>query len=227
VALNAGLIVAAMNDLAEPLAAALMLAGLVSLRAGRQVTAWCCLAVLPLAKEPLLIVVAAVVAWELIRGYRMRAALFATATIPTLLWWIYARIRFGAWFTSGTSALGPPFVGWDQSLLSGRSEAHVSAPYHGLAIAALVVLFIVFAIGAARALSLRSREDIAYLGLAALVACLALNATAEFSTALRNVSFLVVLLPFVLARRRPHQVNLCSQTAGWRRKDRGTEAAAP
>jgi hypothetical protein len=202
VALNVGLIVAAMNDLAEPLAAALLLAALVSLRAGWRAVAWCCLALLPLAKEPLLIVVAAVVVWELLRGHRRSAAVFATATIPALLWWIYARMRFGAWFTSGTSALGLPFVGWGQSLLSGRSEAHVSTLHHGLSVAALIALIVVFAIGAARALRLRSREDLAYLGLAALAACLALNATASFTTALRNVSFLVILLPFVLGRRK-------------------------
>jgi hypothetical protein len=145
-----------------------------------------------------------VVGWELLRGRRRSAAVFATATIPAVLWWIYARIRFGSWFTSGASALGVPFVGWGQSLVSGRSVGHVSTLQHGLTVVALVALFVVFAIGAARALRLRSREDLAYLGLTALAACLAFNATAAFTTALRNVAFLVILVPFVLV---PHKRN--------------------
>jgi hypothetical protein len=199
VALNAGLVVAVTNDLAEPLAVALMLAALLSLRARRLATTWACLALLPLAKEPLLIVVAAVVAWELLERRRRSAAMLATAAIPALLWWIYLRIHLGAWFTTGSSALGLPFVGWSEALLSGPAQTHRSTLPHSLGIAALVALLVVLAAGAARARQGRSPEQIAYLGLAALTACLALNATAEFTTALRNVSFLIVLLPFALA----------------------------
>jgi hypothetical protein len=201
VALNAGLVVAVTNDLAEPLAVALMLAALLSLRARRLATTWACLALLPLAKEPLLIVVAAVVAWELLHHRRRSAVMLATATIPALLWWIYLRVHLGAWFTTGSSALGIPFVGWSKSLLSGRTQTHSSIVIHALAVAALIAVLVVLAAGAARALRLRSPEQIAYLGLAGLAACFALNATAEFTTALRNVSFLVVLLPFALAAR--------------------------
>jgi hypothetical protein len=207
VALNPGLVVAATADLAEPLAAALMLGALAALRAGRRQTAWVCLALLPLAKEPLLVVVAAAVGWELLRGRRRDAAVLATATIPAVLWWIYARIRLGAWFTSGTSALGLPFVGWGESLFSARPERHVSTLHHALAVAALVALLFVLVTGAAQALRLRGLEQIAYLGLAAIAACLALNATAAFDTALRNVSLLVVLLPFVLTAREHGQAS--------------------
>jgi hypothetical protein len=202
VALNAGLVVAAVNDLAEPLAVALMLGALLSLRARRLTATWACLALLPLAKEPLLIVVAAVVAWELLHRRRRSAAVLATAMIPALLWWIYLRIHLGAWFTTGSSALGLPFVGWSESLLSGRNHSHSSASIHALAVAALVALLVVLSFGVSRALHLRSPEQMAYLGLAALAACLALNATAEFTTALRNISFLVVLLPFCFVARQ-------------------------
>jgi hypothetical protein len=202
IALNWGLIAAATADLAEPLAAALMLGGLTALRFGRRWSAWVCLALLPLAKEPLLVVVAAAVTWELLRGHRRNAALFATATIPAFIWWVYARIRLGAWFTSGTSALGLPLVGWGKSLFSAHPEGHVSALHHALTVAGLVALLVVLIAGAIEALHLRSLEQIAYLGLAATACCLALNATASFDTALRNVSFLVVLLPFVLTGRQ-------------------------
>jgi hypothetical protein len=198
VALNLGLVVAAMNDLAEPLAAALILAALLALQARRRWITCVCLALLPLAKEPLLIVVAAVVASELLNHRRRSAAMFATATIPALLWWIYLRVRLGAWFTTGSSALGLPGVGWGQALVLGRLRTPAAPLYHAVAVAALVALLVVLFVGALQALPLRSPEQIAYLGLAALAACLALNATATFTTALRNVSFLVVLLPFAL-----------------------------
>ena len=202
VALNWGLIVAVSADLAEPLAAALMLGALVALESGRRWTAWACLAMLPLAKEPLLVVVAAVVGWELLCGRRRGAAVFATAIAPAGVWWIYERIHLGAWFTSGTSALGLPFVGWSESLFSAGSERHISTLHHALAVTALVALFFALTAGTAEALHIRGPEQLAYLGLAAIAACLALNATAAFDTSLRNVSFLVVLLPFVLYARK-------------------------
>jgi len=205
VALNPGLVVAATNDLAEPLAAALMLAALVALRRGRRRTVWACLALLPLAKESLLVVVAAVVVWELLRRRHTSALYFATSSIPALLWWIYARIRLGAWFTSGSSALGLPFVGWGESLLSGRPGTQVSTLHHALVVVALVGLLVLLSAGVAQALRLRGPEEMAYLALAAVAACLALNATAAFTTALRNVSFLV-------AAREPAEVP--SLTAG-------------
>jgi len=212
VALNPGLVVAATNDLAEPLGAALMLAALLALRTGRRRTVWACLALLPLAKESLLVVVAAVVTWELLSRRRMLALYFATATIPALLWWIYARIRLGAWFTSGTSALGLPFIGWGKSLFLGRPGTHVLTLHHALAVVALVGLLVLLSAGVAQALHHRGPEEMAYLGLAAVAACFALNATAAFTTALRNLSFLIVLLSFVLAASETGEVP--SLTAG-------------
>jgi hypothetical protein len=197
VALNPGLIGSAAHDLGEPLAAALMVGAIAAYVGGRRAPAWMCLALLPLSKEPLIAVSLAVVVWEVIQHRPRRAALFATAVIPALLWWTYTRVHLGAWFTSGDSALGLPLAGWSGTLFDGRGgEAR------NLGVVVLVSLVGVLAFAGLRALRRRGPVELSYLGLAAVAACLAPNATLEFSTALRNTAFLVVLLPFVIASPR-------------------------
>ena len=198
VALNPGLITAATIDLGEPLAAALMLGAFAGLVTGRRTPAWVCLALLPLAKEPLIVVLVAVVGWELLQHRPRRAVVFATAGLPALAWWTYARIQLGAWFTSGDTALGLPPAGWRRALFS-PSTTSTGAAHRFAAVIVLAVLLVVFAITAVRALRLRGPVDLSYLALAAIAACLAPNATLAFTTALRNTSLLLVLVPFVIA----------------------------
>ena len=195
VALSPGLISSATHDLAEPLAAALILGAFAAYARDRRALAWTCLALLPLSKEPLIVVVFAVVVWELVERRRRRAALFATAAIPALLWWTYARLQLGAWFTSGGTALGEPLDGWQRALFHGRHAGAAGA----FALVILIGLIVLLALAAVRALRLRGPIDPTYLALAAIAACLAPNATLAFSTALRNTAFLLVLVPFVLA----------------------------
>jgi hypothetical protein len=193
VALNLGLISSAAHDVAEPLAAALLLGAVFAYVREQRAAAWVCLALLPLAKEPLLLMLLGVVAWELAQRRPRVAAQFATAAIPAFLWWTYARIHLGAWFTSGDTALGEPLAGWRRALSGERpGEAR------GVAVAILVALLVLFALSGLRALRTRGPVELAYLGLVALAVCLAPNATAAFSTALRNTAFLLVLVPFVI-----------------------------
>lgn len=206
VALNPGLLNAAARDLAEPLAIALLLGAFASLVHRRAVTAWILLALLPLAKEELILVLAAVCLWTLRDRRPKRAAIFATAAIPALLWWTYARIALGAWFTTGTTALGAPLVGWDRAF-SG-ALGHGTATYAGsrlseidLAVLAAVLFLIV--LGGLAALRLRGALDLAYVGLGAVAVCLADNATLALTTALRNTAFVIALLPFVIATPPP------------------------
>ena len=196
VALNVGLISAAAHDLVEPLAAALLLGALAAHVGGRRAPAWVCLALLPLAKEPLIVVSLAVVVWELTQRRLRCAALFATAAIPAVLWWTYTRVHLGAWFTTGDSALGLPLVGWWRTLF-GANVRHEQA--RTFAVALLVLLIIVCALAAVRAVRQRGPVELSYLALAAIAACLAPNATLAFTTALRNTAFLIVLIPFVIA----------------------------
>lgn len=187
VALNPGLISSAVNDLAEPLAAALILGALLALARGKRVAAWVCLALLPLGKEPLVVIPLAVVAWELVQRRRRGAAALATALIPALLWWTYARIHLGAWFTSGDTALGKPLVGWYRAFLHQGTLGDL----------ALAIFLGLFVLAALRAFRVRGPVELAYLVLAALAVCLAPNATLAFTTAMRNTAFLLVLVPFV------------------------------
>jgi hypothetical protein len=198
VALNPGLIISAVQDLAEPLAAALMLGAFAAHVRGRPAATWACLALLPLAKEPLVVALAAVVGWELVHRRAKPAAIYATAAIPALLWWTYTRIHLGAWFTSGDSALGRPLAGWQTAFFDAHIHAHESGFRQGAAAAALIAVLVVLALAGVRALRLQSPFAYGYLGLAAIAVCLAPNAVVEFSTALRNTAFLVVLVPFVL-----------------------------
>ena len=198
VALNPGLVSAAAHDLAEPLGAALLLGAYAAYLDRRRRLAWVFFALLPLAKEPLLLVVAAVVVWELCQRHLVGAAVFATAAVPALAWWLYARVHFGGWFTSGGTALAEPFSGWAQTLF-GSTARRGLAP--DLAVAVLAALILLFAIAGVSALIRRGPVELSYLSLAAVAICLAPNATAAFSTALRNTAFLSVLVPFVLATR--------------------------
>jgi hypothetical protein len=221
VALNPGLISSAAHDLAEPLATALLLGAFAAYARDRRTLAWICFALLPLSKEPLLVVLLAVVVWELHERRLRRAAIFATAAIPTLLWWTYARIHLGAWFTSGDTALGEPLDGWRRALFHSRHAGAVGV----IALTALIALITLLALAALRALRLRGPVDLTYLALAAIAVCLAPNATVAFSTALRNTAFLVALIPFVLpfAPLLPAPENQSGSRSRWpRRLDTGS-----
>jgi hypothetical protein len=191
VAFNPGLISSVVNDLAEPLAAALLVGALLALVRGRWAPAWVCLALLPLAKEPLIVVPLAVVVWELIQRRHRLATGIATAVIPALLWWTYARIHLGAWFTSGDTALGAPLSGWRAAVLGHGKSGDI-----GLTV--LVAFLALFVIAGLRAFRARGPVALFYLALAALALCLAPNATVAFTTAMRNTAFLLVLVPFVI-----------------------------
>jgi hypothetical protein len=165
----------------------------------RRVATWVALALLPLAKEPLALVALALVMSELLQRRRRDAAIFATAVLPAVAWWSYARVRFGAWFTSGGTALAAPFAGWWHTLSGGDTQLGRHAT---LAAALLIALLAVFIVAAGRALTRRGPVDLTYLLLAAVAACLAANATSAFSTGLRNTALLLMLLPFVLVGRQ-------------------------
>lgn len=195
-ALNPGLLSSAAHDLAEPLAAALLVAALAAHAAGRLRLAWLSLALLPLAKEELLVAVAAVALWELLGVNKTRAFWAASAALPALGWWSYARLRFGAWFTTGDSALGRPLHGWLRLLRAGaRGETPLRQDLAGLALALLCLLVLLALLQVRR---LRSPVGLTFVGLVAIALCLAPNATVAFSTALRNTAFLVLLAPLLL-----------------------------
>ena len=203
VAVSPGLIFAARGDLAEPLGVALLLGAFAAYSRDRRMLAWICLAVLPLAKEPLMLATLSIVCWELF-GRRWRSAVFyATALAPALAWWTWMRIQLGAWFTSGGSALAPPFTGWEQSIRANlRADSPLVSHVHAGALTAtgLIAVLVLTTIVGLRARRLQGPLDLAALGFAILAICLAGNATMAFTSALRNTAFLFALAPFVVQR---------------------------
>jgi len=201
-ALNPGLLFAVVNDLAEPLAAALVLGALTAYLRGRRVATVVCLVLLPLAKEPLVLVAAALVLWELLHRRIRDAALLAATVLPAAAWWLYARIHFGAWFTSGDSALAAPFAGWRRAILDAGVFGANSGQGGGgvMTLPILLALLALLALAAFAAARVRGPVQLVYLALAAVAACLATNATETLSDALRNTAVLLVLVPLVTTR---------------------------
>ena len=204
VALNPGLLYAAAHDLTEPLSAALLLGAFYGYICNRRPLLLACLVLLPLSKEAFLVVPLALAAWELARRRRRIVDVLplVATVIPAIIWWIYARLTLGAWFTSGDTALGFPLRGWVRSLVdSGIHSFAGDAAVNQLGevtVVLLVALLGLLLVAGLRALRLRGPIELVYLLLAALAACLAPIATELPRDAFRNTAVLVVLVPFVL-----------------------------
>jgi hypothetical protein len=202
---NAGLVYSAAHDLAEPLCAALLLGGLAAYCSGRRSLALVCFALLPLAKEPLAVVPLAVAVWEVWRNQaRIRSVVpYVGVLVPSVAWWIYARIHLGAWFTSGDTALSAPFTGWKRALVDAGvfsySSDHLQSQVGEETLVVLVALLALLAVAGLCALRLRGPVELIFVPLGVLALCLAPNATVILRDALRNTALLVVLAPFVIA----------------------------
>jgi hypothetical protein len=208
VALNPGLIFAATHDLTEPLSAALMFAGLLAYLRDRRGLAAVWFALLILSKEQFALVPAALAAWDLVRAPRrpVRALVLGASILPAVVWWTYARLQLGDWFTSGSWVLGAPLAGWRRTLTDAGVWSYAQGYYQfltGEAILPIVVpLLALFALAGVLALRRRGPIDAVYLVLGLLVLCLGWNATYILRDALRNVALLLALVPFVIFSNR-------------------------
>jgi hypothetical protein len=204
VALNPGLLFAATHDLTEPLSAALMFAGLIAYLRGRRGFAAVWFALLILSKEQFALVPAGLALWDVLRSRRriLDAAVLAASILPAAAWWIYARLQLGNWFLSGSWILGTPLAGWKRTLTDAGVWSYSRGYYQFLTgeatLAVVIPLLALLALAGLSALRLRTPVDAVYLLLGILVACLALGATYILRDALRNVSLLLSLVPFVL-----------------------------
>jgi len=202
-ALNPGLLIAAMNDLAEPLAAALLLLGVLAYVRGRRVTATAVFALGALAKDPLLLVGPAIAVWEL---YRRRASLrqavvLAAAPVPALAWWVWLRVQLGAWpFAGGAGGVGAPVAGWVHALLQNGRKLYASDPdTYQMADAHLGLLLVVAAaltVLAVLALRLRNPVDAAFVPLFVILLCVTKSVTTYPKDLLRVAALALVLAPF-------------------------------
>ena len=206
VAVNPGLLYAGAHTLAEPVCAALLVGGMLAYVRGRLPAALACFALLPLSKEPLILVPLAVAAWGLVRR-RIRiheAALLAATALPAIVWWTYARIHLGAWFTSGESTtFSAPLGGWKRALIDAGVNSYSSDGNQNqlgeVTVIVIVALAGLLLIASLLALRLRGPVEAAFLPLAGLMAFLGVAATANQRDILRVTSVLIVLVPFVIA----------------------------
>jgi len=201
VALNPGLLYAAAHDLGEPLAAALLIGALVT---GRRWVMLACFAFLPLAREQLVLVPLAFAVWALWRRRDAReAALLVSTAAPALVWWIYARITLGAWFTTGGDAIGVPFAGWKRAFLDAGVNSYSPDGAQNMlgesTIVVYVALLALLVLATLAALRLRTPVQLAFLPLAVIAACLVPKATTLLRDGLRNTALLVALVPLVFA----------------------------
>ncbi|HEY8703355.1 MAG TPA: hypothetical protein VIL98_01285 [Gaiellaceae bacterium] len=207
VALNPGLLYAAVHDLAEPLSAALLLGGFLAYARDRRVLAAVCFGFLVLSKEQFVLVPLGIAAWELLRrrGRPLDSAVFVGCLLPAGGWWIYARLQLGAWFTSGDNALGIPLSGWKRALVDAGIQTYSSNATQNVSAEAtlvvLVALLSLLAFAGLLALRLRGPIDAVYLLLAIVAVCLVPTATVLQRDALRNVAVLLAVVPFVIASR--------------------------
>jgi hypothetical protein len=205
VAVNPGLLYAAVHDLAEPLSAALLLGGFLAYARGRRLLAAVCFGLLVLSKEQFVLVPLGIAAWEVLRhrGRPVDSGVLVACLLPAVGWWLYARLQLGAWFTSGANGLGIPFSGWKHALVEAGKQTYAANGTQNVSAEAtlvvLVALLSLLGITGLLALRLRGPLDAVYLLLAVVVACLVPSATVLQRDALRNVAVLLTLVPFVIA----------------------------
>jgi hypothetical protein len=206
VALNPGLVFAAASDTSETLGAALLLGALLAHVRGRRWWALGLFAALCFVKEPLALVPLAIGVWELWRFRRL--PVIAAAIVPAALWWIYLRIHLGSFpFGHGTSRLSPPFVGWKRALLDAASQswdvAGDTAQLGEAAVPLIIVVGLAILVGAVYALRLRTAVHPAYLAVATLYACITSIGVQYPKDLIRELAFVLALLPFVFIRASP------------------------
>ena len=205
VALNPGLVFAVNHDTSEPLAAALLLLGLVAYARGRHGWAAGLLGALCFVKEPLILVPLALAAWDLWRA--RRPPLVAAAVVPAALWWIYLRVHLGA-FPSGQGGqrLVAPLSGWWRGVLDAASQSWNmgvdTAQLGEAAVPLIIVVGLAIVVASIYALRLRTVVDPVFLGIAFLYACITSKGVQYPKDLIRELALVLTLLPFVIAARR-------------------------
>ena len=206
---NPGLLLAAANDLTEPLAAALLAASLLAYVRGRRTLAVAGFVFLCFTKEPFVAVPLAIAVWEVLRRRAtLRATLpLALTPLPVFVWWIYDRVHLGDWpFHSGDAVIGAPLSGWRRALVDAGVHVYdLSATVTQLAEAHLALLVAVvglFLVAGLLALRLRTAVDAALAPLVLVIAILSPDVLSYPKDVLRAVSVPLVLVPFVIRGRR-------------------------
>ncbi len=214
VVLAPGLLYATVNDTSEPLSAALLGLGLLAWQRGQRRLAGLLFLPMCLTKEPLVLVPAAIGAWELIRIVRARErrrgwpdlALLAAGPALFVGWLGYLDVRFGqSPLASGQSRLSRPLHGYLDSLRIAASMVTGDTVTSQVGAAALPLLLVTagaLLVGVVVALRIRTSVDLAYLVTTAVALSVSLIAVLYPKDLMRITVIPVLLLPAVLATRR-------------------------
>jgi hypothetical protein len=131
----------------------------------------------------------------------------ASTIVPAFLWWIWARVHFGASFLSvGDTVIQSPLAGWRRALLD--AGVHSYSPDGSTnqlgetSVVLVVALGGLLLVGTLLALRLRTPVEAAFVPLALLLVCLSPAATVNPRDLLRVTSVVVALVPFVLSPLR-------------------------
>jgi hypothetical protein len=215
IALNPGLIFAVTSDTSETVELAAALLTILLWLRGRRRWAGVAIAVGCFTKEPLLLVPAAIFAWEALgfafgrRPTNLRERLGALLAGPMLyaIWALYCRHVLGGLPSSQVDQLTYPFTGWIQTIHKATAQMRRGDAQIGMVtVAFLVPVGGLLLLGLVRALRLRGPLDAIFVGLAALVFCTNWLVLLYPKDLIRLVALPLALLPFVLAgTARPRQ----------------------
>jgi hypothetical protein len=170
IALSPGLIYAVTADTAEPVAIAFAAAGVLAWANKQRVSAAALLSIAVLCKEPMLVVPAGLLVWELLSWRRARASSLSWPGIASILapavvfvgWQAYLWSRFHevAVFAGKQNLMfWPPFKGWVDAIRFANSytlQGFDRMSYATVSLALIVVFAGVLIVGSARALWMRS-----------------------------------------------------------------------
>lgn len=208
VALSPGLLFAVIVDTPEPFVVALMAGVFLLWHRARVGPASLLLAFTCLVKEPMVLVIGALAAWECLRAVRERRipllnrmAWLALPTTVVGLWHVYLKQTFGVWsFSQVNDLFGIPFGGWAATLQEqsfGTSLGGHPAQLALFGIALLVMLGGVMIGTGARAGRLRSPLDVMFLGYLLLASVLNWQTLLFPKDAVRELVIPLLLVPFV------------------------------
>ena len=208
VALNPGLLFAVTVDTSETVVVALALLTVLAWMRERWLWAGVAIAAGCFTKEPLLLVPAALYAWEavqLVRGRRppdLLARLGALVAGPALYiaWLEYCGYVFGVLPLREINQLVLPPGGWLDTLHIAAALTQTDMAQIGMVTTALLVSVAgLFVLGLVRAVRLRGPLDAVFIPLAVLVFCANWWVLLFPKDLIRTIALPVVLLPFVIA----------------------------
>jgi hypothetical protein len=182
IAVNPGVIFAATADTSEAVGVAILIVALLLWTRERLVAGAVALTVLCLVKEPYVLVLLGLAAWELIEARRGRRAadlrrrLLLLAAVPLVFaaWYAYLRVTFGRWPQADAGDLTTlPFKGWADALRKAASIGNgdfMPSQVGTAAVPLLVALGSMIVLGILLAGRARTAIDLCYLP-TALLAC--------------------------------------------------------